>query len=261
MKADLQANVSSCRSLKLTGYCTSVRDACKQSDAFISWIRDEFNNSVVSSASLLQEKALSYSTTASFESNFKIGELVAEAPKTTVKAWASSNMPRIMRILGDLTTRGKAQTQKVNYMMNHRADNNFTQRCAGSKPIICKGSYEKDTDHTDTDYDYALQNGGNVPVNCTRADTTPSCDIMKLADGSCNPECMSPECFFDGGDCATNSIVRSDPRDLRQTFSLLDAHLSPDSNDEDSETSWLDSTPDGFINSTRRRCDDPESWL
>ena len=91
VKADLQANVSSCRSLKLTGYCTSVRDACEQSDAFVTWIRDEFNNSVVSSTSLLQEKALSYSTTASFESNFKIGELVAGAPKTTVKAWRPRN--------------------------------------------------------------------------------------------------------------------------------------------------------------------------
>jgi hypothetical protein len=257
VKADLQANVSSCRSLKLTGYCTSVRDACEQSDAFVTWIRDEFNNSVVSSTSLLQEKALSYSTTASFESNFKIGELVAGAPKTTVKAWAAANMPRIMRVLGDLATRVKAQTKKNNYADNPAGDE-FAERCAASTPIICNGSFDE---VNQTDYDYALNNDGNVPVNCTRADTTPSCNITMLADGSCNPECMSPECLFDGGDCATNSIVRSDPRDLRQTFSLLDAHLSADSDLEAYGTSWLDSTPDAFIDSTRRRCDDPESWL
>lgn len=257
VKADLQANVSSCRSLKLTGYCTSVRDACEQSDAFVTWIRDEFNNSVVSSTSLLQEKALSYSTTASFESNFKIGELVAGAPKTTVKAWAAANMPRIMRVLGDLATRVKAQTKKNNYADNPAGDE-FAERCAASTPIICNGSFDE---VNQTDYDYALNNDGNVPVNCTRADTTPSCNITMLADGSCNPECMSPECLFDGGDCATNSIVRSDPRDLRQAFSLLDAHLSADSDLEAYGTSWLDSTPDAFIDSTRRRCDDPESWL
>jgi hypothetical protein len=257
VKADLQANVSSCRSLKLTGYCTSVRDACEQSDAFVTWIRDEFNNSVVSSTSLLQEKALSYSTTASFESNFKIGELVAGAPKTTVKAWAAANMPRIMRVLGDLATRVKAQTKKNNYADNPAGDE-FAERCAASTPIICNGSFDE---VNQTDYDYALINDGNVPVNCTRADTTPSCNITMLADGSCNPECMSPECLFDGGDCATNSIVRSDPRDLRQAFSLLDAHLSADSDLEAYGTSWLDSTPDAFIDSTRRRCDDPESWL
>jgi len=257
VKADLQANVSSCRSLKLTGYCTSVRDACEQSDAFVTWIRDEFNNSDVSSTSLLQEKALSYSTTASFESNFKIGELVAGAPKTTVKAWAAANMPRIMRVLGDLATRVKAQTKKNNYADNPAGDE-FAERCAASTPIICNGSFDE---VNQTDYDYALNNDGNVPVNCTRADTTPSCNITMLADGSCNPECMSPECLFDGGDCATNSIVRSDPRDLRQAFSLLDAHLSADSDLEAYGTSWLDSTPDAFIDSTRRRCDDPESWL
>lgn len=257
VKADLQANVSSCRSLKLTGYCTSVRDACEQSDAFVTWIRDEFNNSVVSSTSLLQEKALSYSTTASFESNFKIGELVAGAPKTTVKAWAAANMPRIMRVLGDLATRVKAQTKKNNYADNPAGDE-FAERCAASTPIICNGSFDE---VNQTDYDYALNNDGNVPVNCTRADTAPSCNITMLADGSCNPECMSPECLFDGGDCATNSIVGSDPRDLRQAFSLLDAHLSADSDLEAYGTSWLDSTPDAFIDSTRRRCDDPESWL
>ena len=97
-----------------------------------------------------------------------------------------------------------------------------------------------------------------MPVNCTRADTTPSCDITKVADGTCDPGCMSPECLFDGGDCANTQIAKSFPRDLRQTFTLLDAHLSPDTDDQDS--SWLDSTPDAFIDSTRRRCDDAESW-
>ena len=95
-------------------------------------------------------------------------------------------------------------------------------------------------------------------MNCTRADTAPSCDITKVADGTCDPGCMSPECLFDGGDCANNQIAKSFPRDLRQTFTLLDAHLSLDTDDHDS--SWLDSTPDAFIDSTRRRCDDAESW-
>ena len=250
VKTDLEAEISSCRALDLSGYCASVRDACEQSDSFISWIMDEFNNSVVSSPVLIHDRALEYSTTASFDSNFKIGELVAAAPKVSVRAWAAANMPRIMRVIGDVTTRVKAQAKKVNYLYDN-TDDGFARACASSTPIICRGS-------SDFDDDYALQNGGAVPVNCTRADTTPSCDITKVADGTCDPECMSPECLFDGGDCANNQIAKSFPRDLRQTFTLLDARLSPDTDDPDS--SWLDSTPDAFIDSTRRRCDDAESW-
>ena len=249
VKTDLEAEISSCRALDLSGYCASVRDACEQSDSFISWIMDEFNNSVVSSPVLIHDRALEYSTTASFDSNFKIGELVAAAPKVSVRAWAAANMPRIMRVIGDVTTRVKAQAKKVNYLYDD-TDDGFARACASSTPIICRGSSDFD--------DYALQNGGAVPVNCTRADTTPSCDITKVADGTCDPECMSPECLFDGGDCANNQIAKSFPRDLRQTFTLLDARLSPDTDDPDS--SWLDSTPDAFIDSTRRRCDDAESW-
>lgn len=252
VKADLQADISTCRELDLSGYCASVRDACEQSDSFISWIMDEFNNSIVSSPVLIHDKALAYSTTASFESNFKIGELVAAAPKVTVRAWAAANMPRIMRVIGDVTTRVKAQAKKVNYLYDND-DDEFARTCASSTPIICRGSSSNDDD-------YALRNGGAAPVNCTRADTTPSCDITKVADGTCDPECMSPECLFDGGDCANNEIAKSYPRDLRQTFTLLDARLSPDTDNDDYSTSWLDSTPDAFIDSTRRRCDDAESW-
>ena len=250
VKTDLEADISTCRALDLSGYCASVRDACEQSDSFISWIMDEFNNSVVSSPVLIHDRALEYGTTASFDSNFKIGELVAAAPKVSVRAWAAANMPRIMRVIGDVTTRVKAQAKKVNYLYDED-DNGFARACASSTPMICRGS-------SDDDDDYALRNGGDVPVNCTRADTAPSCDITKVADGTCDPGCMSPECLFDGGDCANNQIAKSFPRDLRQTFTLLDAHLSPDTDDHDS--SWLDSTPDAFIDSTRRRCDDAESW-
>ena len=250
VKTDLEADISTCRALDLSGYCASVRDACEQSDSFISWIMDEFNNSVVSSPVLIHDRALEYGTTASFDSNFKIGELVAAAPKVSVRAWAAANMPRIMRVIGDVTTRVKAQAKKVNYLYDED-DNGFARACASSTPMICRGS-------SDDDDDYALRNGGDVPVNCTRADTAPSCDITKVADGTCDPGCMSPECLFDGGDCANTQIAKSFPRDLRQTFTLLDAHLSPDTDDQDS--SWLDSTPDAFIDSTRRRCDDAESW-
>ena len=251
VKTDLEADISTCRALDLSGYCASVRDACEQSDSFISWIMDEFNNSVVSSPVLIHDRALEYGTTASFDSNFKIGELVAAAPKMSVRAWAAANMPRIMRVIGDVTTRVKAQAKKVNYLYDED-DNGFARACAASTPMICRGSSASELD------DYALRNGGDVPVNCTRADTAPSCDITKVADGTCDPGCMSPECLFDGGDCANTQIAKSFPRDLRQTFTLLDAHLSPDTDDQDS--SWLDSTPDAFIDSTRRRCDDAESW-
>ena len=251
VKTDLEADISTCRALDLSGYCASVRDACEQSDSFISWIMDEFNNSVVSSPVLIHDRALEYGTTASFDSNFKIGELVAAAPKMSVRAWAAANMPRIMRVIGDVTTRVKAQAKKVNYLYDED-DNGFARACAASTPMICRGSSASELD------DYALRNGGDVPVNCTRADTAPSCDITKVADGTCDPGCMSPECLFDGGDCANTQIAKSFPRDLRQTFTLLDAHLSPDTDDHDS--SWLDSTPDAFIDSTRRRCDDAESW-
>ena len=89
VKTDLEAEISTCRALDLSGYCASVRDACEQSDSFISWIMDEFNNSVVSSPVLIHDRALEYGTTASFDSNFKIGELVAAAPKVFCQSLGS----------------------------------------------------------------------------------------------------------------------------------------------------------------------------
>ena len=49
VEADLNATTSSCKELKLVGYCVSVRDACRQGKATVAWVLDEFNNSVVSS--------------------------------------------------------------------------------------------------------------------------------------------------------------------------------------------------------------------
>ena len=85
--------------------------------------------------------------------------------------------------------------------------------------------------------------------------------MTKVADGECNLECMSPECLFDGGDCASNIIFSEYPRDLRQSFTLMDARLSTDTDFDDYASSWLDLTPDLYVNATRRRCDDGESWL
>ena len=117
VKADLAADISSCRALRLTGYCVTVRDACLQSDATIDWIINEFNSSVVSSISLVQETSLNISAQASFTGNFKIGELIASAPKKTISAWASANMPRLLKLNGDLAIRVKAQTKKVRFML------------------------------------------------------------------------------------------------------------------------------------------------
>ena len=212
---------------------------------------------------LIQEDAIKYSTSAAFESNFKVGELIAAAPKKTVKAWAAANMPRIMRLVGGLTTRVKAQTKKVRYLMDN-SDNTFATSCALASPLICKGSFSV-VDNTDpdtpADYDYALNNDGDVPVSCVRSTAAPSCTQVKVANGVCNPDCMSPECLFDGGDCANNQIMSDYPRELRQSFTLLDARLTADSTQADYEASWLDTTPDAFIDDTRRRCDESERWI
>ena len=165
----------------------TVRDACLQSDATIDWIINEFNSSVVSSISLVQETSLNISAQASFTGNFKIGELIASAPKKTISAWASANMPRLLKLNGDLAIRVKAHTKKVRFMLD-TTDDVFWQTCAAARPVICKGGMEDFEDYED----YAIKNGGAVPVNCTRDDAAPSCDIYKVADGECHKECMSP---------------------------------------------------------------------
>ena len=247
--------LSSCRVLKLTGYCVSVREACRQSNATIEWILNEFDNAVVSSTTLMQETPLRYSTNASLMGNFKVGELIAASPKKTVKAWASANMPRIMTLVGDLAMRVKAQTKKVRYLYDG-SDDEFAQECAAARPIVCRGNH-------DYDDDYALLNGGDLPEDCVRDDVTPSCDITKVADGECHPECMSPECLFDGGDCANRDPSHKD-KDLRDSFTLLDAFFTLDEyildQDYDYLSSWMDNIPSAYSNFTRRRCDDSENW-
>ena len=260
VEADLaNKTLSSCRSLNLGGYCVTVRDACKKSAETIEWILGEFNNSVVSSTSLMHEASLKFSTNASLMSDFKVGELISASPKQTVKAWAAANMPRIVRLLGDVAIRGKAQTQKMRYLVDN-TDDTFAQSCAAARPIVCRGS------STDDD-DYALKEG-DLPLNCTRNDTAPSCTIDKVANGVCNPACMSPECLFDGGDCANRDPSHKD-KDLRQSFTLLDAFFTldeyylseaSDSDTKDYDSSWLDNTPNAYSNFTRRRCDDAERW-
>ena len=243
VEADLVAEVSSCRSLRLVGYCASVRDACRQSRSTLDWVMNEFNKSVVSSTTLIQEASLAENTEASFMSNFKIGQLIASSPKFTVRAWAAANMPRIMKMTGDLALRVQALTKQ------HNADPSWLSDCDNAHPIVCTGS---DPD----DDDYALFNGGDVPVNCT-LDTSVTCGSAStsVANGVCEPQCMSPECFFDGGDCADAAINSDPPRDLRQSFSILDALLS-----SPSQTSWLDSMATDYIDTSRSRCDDAERW-
>ena len=253
VKADLAANVSSCRGLRLTGYCVTVRDACLQSESTIDWIFTEFNNSVVSSTSLMQEVSLNTSTQASFTGNFKVGELISSAPKKTISAWASANMPRLLKLTGDLAIRVKAQTKKVRTLLDN-TDDDFWDQCAAARPVVCRGEKTGDLDDY---FDYAIRNGGAVPVHCTRDDEAPSCDIYKVADGECHPECMSPECLFDGGDCSGDQITTEYPKDLRSSFTLFDALVDPD---QWSEGSWLDHTPNVYVNASRLRCDDAERW-
>jgi uncharacterized short protein YbdD (DUF466 family) len=252
VEADLlgAGNQSSCRALRLTGYCNSVRDACRQSQSTIDWIMEEFNNSVVSSATLIQEAPLNYTAQASFSGDFKIGELIAAGPKRTVSAWASANMPRMMKMIGDIAIRAKALTKKVD---DPTGSGPFNSACVLAKPIICLGD-------SDYDYDSALRNGGRVPINCTDAPVTPSCDITKVADGTCDPECLSPECLFDGGDCAGFEVGSDYPEVLRQSFTLIDALMDGSLSGFDPEKSWLDNTPNRYIAESRIRCDDPELW-
>ena len=139
VKADLASNISSCRNLQLTGYCNAVRDACLQSQSTIDWIVEEFNNSAVSSAALIQETPLNTSTHASFLGDFKIGELIATGPKKTVSAWASANMPKMMKMLGDLIIRAKVLTKKVNEGNTASGTGPFNTACKLAVPVICEG--------------------------------------------------------------------------------------------------------------------------
>jgi len=197
----------------------------------------------------MQEDALVYSTNSSLMGNFKVGELISASPKKTVQAWASANMPRVMKLVGDLAVRVKAHSRKINN------DAVFDNACRAARPIVCTG----DSDDYDYAYDYSLRNGGDVALNCTRADTAPTCDLSKVANGVCDRACLSPECLFDGGDCADSQINTERPGELRQSFTLLDALM--DYEDQWSvSTSWLDTTPDNYIDESRLRCEDAERW-
>ena len=69
VKNDLEANYSSCRALKLVGFCRSVRDACYQSGATVDWVLKEYNSSVLSSTSLMLEDSLRNNAQSVFSCN------------------------------------------------------------------------------------------------------------------------------------------------------------------------------------------------
>ncbi len=243
VKHDLDSSASACKKYEVEGYCTSVRDACNQSQATLDWIMTEFNNTIVASTSLMGEGSLISTTQASFDGNFKIGELISSSPKKVVQAWAAANMPRILRLTGDSTLRVKALSQKVRLLADN-SDTAFKNACENSMPLICGDGF---------DYDSLLVDG-NLPTDCVRKTGTPTCLFDDVANGYCNRDCMSPECLFDGGDCANYVLNSGHDRDTRQTFTLLDAKETQAWN------GWMDNLPSDYIASTRRRCDKSGRW-
>lgn len=99
--------------------------------------------------------------------------------------------------------------------------NAFKSKCEAAGPLYCSKLW-------DTSLSDALDgNKGMCPVFLPSPDSTRKCDAENVGDGTCNVECLSEACFFDGGDCAGKDLL-PDPYGDGQTesaFSTSDAFL------------------------------------
>ena len=174
--------VSSCEETKQISFCYTTMKACDRSERTRAWIKKEFENFIIASTELVHLTTLEQISNSTLVSGFTVAELIASTPIDSIESWAMDNMPKQLRMMGDLANRVKALSIKESrfdlseYGTTSWTD--FESACEAATPTCSEEMIEQDL-----------------------CDTSLRCDADNVADGICNRACLSAACFFDGGDC------------------------------------------------------------
>ena len=186
-KIDDGEGTSSCEATNQISFCYTAYKACKRSEITREWIKTEFENHMISSNELVKmEDALEGISNYSLHSGLKVADLIATTPVDTIESWAMDNMPKMLRMVGDLANRVKALSIKESrYDLDEYGTaswTDFKNACESATPTCSDEMIEGDW-----------------------CDTFLRCDANKIADGARDLSCLSAACLFDGGDCTVKS--------------------------------------------------------
>jgi hypothetical protein len=231
---------SSCEETGQISFCYTTLKACERSQITRAWIKKEFDSFIISSTELVKLDALEQIANSTLDSGFTVAELIATTPIDTIESWAMDNMPKLLRLTGDLANRVKALSIKESrYDRDVHGTNSwsdFETACEAATPTCSDEMIEE-----------------NI------CDTSLRCDADNIADGVCNRACLSPACFFDGGDCNYKNL-HGEEHEINYPhahFQMYDANLPSGT---PNIGSWMDTREDLYLQSTRRRCDTPNAW-
>lgn len=232
--------VSSCEKTKQISFCYTTMKACDRSERTRAWIKKEFENFIIASTELVHLTTLEQISNSTLVSGFTVAELIASTPIDSIESWAMDNMPKQLRMMGDLANRVKALSIKESRfdlsVYGTTSWTDFESACEAATPTCSEEMIEQDL-----------------------CDTSLRCNADNVADGICNRACLSAACFFDGGDC-NYKILHGFEHEMDYShahFQMYDANLpygTPNIG------SWMDTREDVYLQSTRRRCDTPERW-
>ena len=206
---DNDSTVSACETKEaMTHYCRTVNSACKRANTTLEWALNEFNSYVVPSVTLNNRATLSVLVNQTVESNIRLAEIISAAPMETVEAWASDNMPKMVRMTGDLANRVKVLSVR-------------SRRNSSSTPA---GVFSLNPNMKVDDWD-------EFSAAC-KAATSNACDPEFVGDGRCDEACLVDRCFHDGGDCRGDRLDGGF-EDEKGTFTIYDGakYLDFDSGD------------------------------
>ena len=203
------STVSACANKEgMRQYCLTVHDACERANITLEWAVNEFKSTVVSSTTMQSRDAMVVLVNQTIESKIKVAELISASPLRTVEAWASDNVPKVIRMAGDLANRVKALSVKA-----RRGPTSTPAGVFALNPNMKVDNWEE------------------FSAACAAA-TSNACDPEFVGDGRCDEECLVDRCFHDGGDCRGDRLDGGFADEVG-TFTIYDAAKLVDWDDYD----------------------------
>ena len=243
---DDEETISACEKKNaMFTYCEEVNAACITANHSLEWALNEFEDYQIASPELIKSRLLLSMATDHFESSLRLGKVINEAPLKLIMMWATANMPKLLRMNGDLANRVKA--------LSVRSRRDF---------VNGDGSFRVNPDSQAPSWTEFVESCESaISEKCAKDDTcdhsaTDRCDAERVGDGNCDEACLSAPCFYDGGDCRGETLGGGTNKE-EGGFQLYDAVQFA----EDESVSWLDASEFLFYNVSRRRCDQSTSWL
>ena len=169
----LRANVSACRSTELSPSrmhtCLALRDGCNKGSSSLSRVLEQLEATLLPTTTLLEEDTLGAIVSTLLNSTVESVLQSSRQSTDTVLSWASHSMPRLYA-----------------YLRIHRYRIQALSYKSGNDAVLV----------------------ADVNAKCTGRiygdGTLTPCVKTKIGDGTCDRDCMTAGCLYDGGDCFGN---------------------------------------------------------